>query len=751
MLKKCITLHFWPFLCLLSSILLFPGLSAQPLAIFSVHFDTDADTLDEGARLLVTEKLQSLLPVQDYRALIIGHTDPRGSLEYNQTLSELRAASVQARLAGLGFQPDRIQAKGRAYLDPITEGQDEDALARNRRVDVIVEKVNWNVESAYYSLDANQAAQVEYERSGTTISVPAKAFRYPDGRTATEDLVLMYREFRDPADFIASGLPMNFNRQGEEVYFNSTGMFEIRAFSREGQELELLANKAIDVDFVQTQVLEQTQFWRFDERAKSWDSGDALIEYEEGEMELVQSGTESRFLGLLEMNWPNTWKWDSRADTISQLLEAYAMLPGLLDSAKAYDYQYIPQLDPNQSKHRFSGSEVRNNYAGIHYIGHLNFEEVYDNPRYYNLELNTISRNGKQIVAGIRDLSGENPELTAFEGATWALSLRDRKDQPSSLLDSLAIWRFCDIQISRKNRNRQYSITLKYRQNLIRLDARLLDINGEKPAQEALSDAYVQYARSLRQRRNAFDQEREESLSQLALFWPCVKLLLPKAAGPDPFQVQGLEMAIRYNIIKGEGVLEWPNQYPGSSQGVVLSKIPGYIFMTSHARYFRDDLVGGLSVANDWRQLILEYNASVQGEVPVYCEIYRPFEQPRPRLRLTGLGVFNLDVLKRFEEQARLLARFQDEKGRPIRHYRVDVVNHRLNGLLTFKQSPIYLDLKAPTTLIVYGEDGQIYTVNRKQMTQLSLRDKASYTFTATTLADPSGRPEALRKLLTDS
>lgn len=751
MLKKLSARNFRAIFCLLFSIITFPCAITQPLAIFSVYFDTDVDTLSEEARLKATEQLQRLLPVQDYRAQLIGHTDLRGSLEYNQALSERRAASVQARLVELGFQPARIQSRGRAYLDLAAEGRDEADLARNRRVDVIIEKVDWNVESAYYSIDSRQPARLDYERSGTVISVPGDAFCYPGGRAVEGDIVLMYREFRDPADFISSGLPMNFNRQGQEVYFNSTGMFEVRAFSREGQELELRQGQAVDVDFVQTQVLEQAQFWRFDEEARSWDSGDALIEYEEGEMARVQTGTENRFLGLLPLAWPGSGQWSRTADTVTQLLEAYAMLPELLESAKAYSHSYIPQLDLNRFKHRFSGRLVRGNYAGIYYIGHLSFAEVYSNPKYYNLELETISQDRKGIVARIKDLSGENPELAAFEGVSWALNLKGHSKAEIALLDSLPFKRFSDIRISRKKHRRQYTITLKFGRELIGLDAKLLEINGAHPTDDDLSRAYVQYAMALRQRQLDFDREREETLELLNLFWPCVKLLLPKSVNPDPFQIEGMEAAIRCDKQKDRRNPEWPGLLPGSSWGVLMEELPGYLFMARYAHYFRDYLVGGLSVESSWRQLIREYEASVQGEVPVYKEVYRPFEQPRPRLRLKGMGIFNLDVLKRFEEETQLLARFQDENGQPIRHYRVDVVNHRLNGLLTFKEPSIYLDLKAPTTLVVYGEDGRIFFVGREQMRRLSLQGKSSFTFTAVSVEDNSGRPEVFRKLLSDS
>ncbi len=726
-------------------IFLFPFYgTAQPLSIFSVHFDTDIDTLNAQSRQTIIDELQAFLPPQDYRAHLIGHTDIRGSLAYNQALSERRAAAVEQRLQELGFEPGRIEADGKAYLDPAAEGDSEAAMARNRRVDIVIEKARWNVPSEYYSLDSKRPASLEYERSGTAISLPADAFTYPNGKEVEGDIVLMYREFRDPADFIASGLPMNFNRQGEDVYFNSTGMFEIRAYDKAGQALALRPGKKADIDFVQTQILEGTEFWRYDETANSWDSGDALIEYEEGETVRVQAGVENQLLGLLPIDWPKDWQWGRDRDTTTQLLRAYSMIPELLDGAAAYTYQYAPMLDPNLAKHRFLGREVRQNYAGIHYIGHLPFEDVYNDTKYYNIELRILQNNGNRLYITIEDLSGENPELAAFAGAVWELKVNDEELQG---LPGLA-GKYADFRISRSKKRRHYRLMLKYQDKLLSLDARLEQLHGEKPDKETLQDAYIKYSRALRERYDAFDQERKNTLAEINLIWPCMKLLLPKEVSAGPFQLQGMRIAIETNRKRGENAPQWPAAGSTSIRGAVLEDMPGYTFMATYARYFRGHLVGSLGGFADWRQLIRDYNPAVAGQVPIYAEVYRAFEQPRPRLHLKGMGVFNLDVLKYFEEEQRLLARFEDENGKLISHYRVDVVNHRLNGLLSFREPEIILDLKAPITLIVYSEDGKLYLVPAEQMQQLGLQGQPSYTFRAVDALDYSGQPDVLREML---
>ncbi len=64
-----------------------------------------------------------------------GHTDSRGSEAGNQRLSEARANSVVAELAGLGVTSDRITAVGYGELRPIADNETEEGLAANRRTE----------------------------------------------------------------------------------------------------------------------------------------------------------------------------------------------------------------------------------------------------------------------------------------------------------------------------------------------------------------------------------------------------------------------------------------------------------------------------------------------------------------------------------------------------------------------------------------------------------------------------------------
>ncbi|WP_299012949.1 OmpA family protein [uncultured Photobacterium sp.] len=68
---------------------------------------------------------------------VIGHTDSRGSEEYNQKLSEERAAMVASYLGThFGVEKDRVIVQGRGETDPVAPNDSEDGRAQNRRVQV---------------------------------------------------------------------------------------------------------------------------------------------------------------------------------------------------------------------------------------------------------------------------------------------------------------------------------------------------------------------------------------------------------------------------------------------------------------------------------------------------------------------------------------------------------------------------------------------------------------------------------------
>lgn len=104
----------------------------------AVRFDTNKSTLTATAKA----NLDKLVPVfqsyADTDIIIYGYTDSTGTVEYNQKLSEQRAASVKTYLASKGLNVSRFTSKGMGISDPIASNETAEGKAQNRRVEFAI-------------------------------------------------------------------------------------------------------------------------------------------------------------------------------------------------------------------------------------------------------------------------------------------------------------------------------------------------------------------------------------------------------------------------------------------------------------------------------------------------------------------------------------------------------------------------------------------------------------------------------------
>ena len=69
---------------------------------------------------------------------IYGHTDSKGTDEYNQSLSERRANSVVNYLVSLGLVKSRLYAMGVGEKEPVADNNTDTGRAKNRRVEFAI-------------------------------------------------------------------------------------------------------------------------------------------------------------------------------------------------------------------------------------------------------------------------------------------------------------------------------------------------------------------------------------------------------------------------------------------------------------------------------------------------------------------------------------------------------------------------------------------------------------------------------------
>jgi OmpA-OmpF porin, OOP family len=102
-----------------------------------VLFDTGKATLKAGAYSTI-DRLATVLKEDGARKVLVeGHTDSVGSDEYNQSLSERRAASVQAALFERGVAASQISTVGKGEATPVASNDNVAGRQQNRRVELV--------------------------------------------------------------------------------------------------------------------------------------------------------------------------------------------------------------------------------------------------------------------------------------------------------------------------------------------------------------------------------------------------------------------------------------------------------------------------------------------------------------------------------------------------------------------------------------------------------------------------------------
>lgn len=98
-----------------------------------VFFAYDSSTVNSEEAGKV-EEVANLLNKNKWQGVIVeGHTDERGSREYNLALGERRALAVRDYLISLGVDSSKIQTKSYGEEMPDNMGHDESAWRKNRR------------------------------------------------------------------------------------------------------------------------------------------------------------------------------------------------------------------------------------------------------------------------------------------------------------------------------------------------------------------------------------------------------------------------------------------------------------------------------------------------------------------------------------------------------------------------------------------------------------------------------------------
>lgn len=114
-----------------------PGADAAARAALAepIYFGFDRADLSEAARARLDRKAELLRTSPDVRLVIAGHTDERGSTEYNLALGMRRAAEAKRYLVSHGIPDGNLDVMSHGEERPADPGHTEGAWAANRRAE----------------------------------------------------------------------------------------------------------------------------------------------------------------------------------------------------------------------------------------------------------------------------------------------------------------------------------------------------------------------------------------------------------------------------------------------------------------------------------------------------------------------------------------------------------------------------------------------------------------------------------------
>jgi peptidoglycan-associated lipoprotein len=114
-----------------------PGPLEGLLAKRTIYFDFDSSEIKGEGTDIVAAHAKYLAKMGGMKIRLEGHTDERGSREYNIGLGERRAQAVRRALLLQGAAEGQISTVSYGEERPAAAGSDEAAWAKNRRVEIV--------------------------------------------------------------------------------------------------------------------------------------------------------------------------------------------------------------------------------------------------------------------------------------------------------------------------------------------------------------------------------------------------------------------------------------------------------------------------------------------------------------------------------------------------------------------------------------------------------------------------------------
>lgn len=102
-----------------------------------IYFDYDSNVVKDEFTPVLEAHASYLTSHPNTKVVLEGHTDERGTREYNVALGERRSKAVAQYLSLLGASASQIENVSFGEERPAAEGSDESVWGKNRRVEIV--------------------------------------------------------------------------------------------------------------------------------------------------------------------------------------------------------------------------------------------------------------------------------------------------------------------------------------------------------------------------------------------------------------------------------------------------------------------------------------------------------------------------------------------------------------------------------------------------------------------------------------
>lgn len=675
-----------------------------------VNFAADDDQLDQTAKNFLNDILDGLdRPYPCYRVHLRGHTDADGADGYNLALSRRRAENVSDYLRALGIPPHNIDIDFSGEQQPVADNATDDGRFHNRRVEIRFEApaghcdkpFGFDVAFASFDADAEQAADFTYQRSGTRIHIPAGALVDAQGKTVTGKVTYSYREWRDAAEFLTSGIPMDFPSKFSGSPFHSGGMFELRA-RKDDAEVYLRPGAQVDLDFVLADTTGDYDLYSYDDGSGNWTNTtnpNANITVADGVTSVCQEST--------------SWGW--RRDTVQAFIDALETGMRLSSLPKDDDPDELYRTFEERWKHR--------DYAGVDYIGNKD-RRAQRNHRVLRL---VTRKKGAYTYFTIEDRKGANTELKALGNVEFRVR---RKRLPQQFRDAFQR-QYNDVRLLHKRGTFRYRLALKDEQQTRELRVEIVPRKRVRRSARVklVTDAFARYKKALKRRARDFDENVKVRPEED--FWEFSKVIMEgdercmdRDAWTKYFHASRKRMGIRYNIAftKAKGSRAWARK-----------QIRDYL------RAYNSRITNGVSVL---RTFIMPARYTANN---AFDQVYQAMTR---RLSVSGFGIWNCDQVRRLRNPVALSPVYKDGKGNRITGYSISIIDRRINGVMSFFPQNLTYDPDGARTFLLFGADGRRYILDREGIAKIDYSSAKSPVLVMQDITDSVESVKDLRKAL---